>query len=698
MRSRLFVLVLLTLLLGLPAAAQPVQGDHIQVELLAETSAVSPGEPFWVGLRLSPDPGWHTYWQNPGDSGLPTRVDWQLPEGAVASEIHWPYPQRIPFGDMTNFGYKEVLLLTEITPPAEWEGTGFPLQAEANWLVCADICIPGSADLQLEVPVTSRASPPTDPRWAGAFEAARARLPTPVDWQAGFEVDETTVRYQIATDRPVFAGAETVAFFPLQLEVMATGAPDMAWNPGQLALRQDRSVYFLQTPPVFEGVVVVSDADGNHAYRVSAREGLLPGFELQADTAPVAMAGADLTLPLVLLLAMGGGFILNLMPCVFPVLSLKALALVKKGALARREQRRHALAYTLGVLVSFVAVAAVLLALRAGGAAVGWGFQLQSPWFVALLAYLMFVMGLSLSGVVHFGDRLMGVGSNLTRGDGLRSSFFTGVLAVVVASPCSAPFMGTAIGFAVIQPPASALAIFIALGLGMALPFLAMGLIPALGRWLPRPGPWMDTFKKLMAWPLYATVAWLLWVLSRQTDAAGLPLVLLGMALLGSAAWLWGNRQRWSPPRQYLGTAGSALATVLALGLLAPPAMEASTDRPLRGGDYWEPFTRERFDALRATGQPVFVNVTADWCLSCIANEQLVLGRADFRDTLADTDTVYLKGDWTNMNPEITEFLALHGRNGVPLYVLYPARGDAGPVILPQLLTGTIIEQAFRQL
>jgi len=208
----------------------------------------------------------------------------------------------------------------------------------------------------------------------------------------------------------------------------------------------------------------------------------------------------------------------------------------------------------------------------------------------------------------------------------------------------------------------------------------------------------MDTFKKLMAWPLYATVAWLLWVLSRQTDAAGLPLVLLGMALLGSAAWLWGNRQRWSPPRQYLGTAGSALATVLALGLLATPAMEASTDRPLRGGDYWEPFTRERFDALRATGQPVFVNVTADWCLSCIANEQLVLGRADFRDTLADTDTVYLKGDWTNMNPEITEFLALHGRNGVPLYVLYPARGDAGPVILPQLLTGTIIEQAFRQL
>jgi len=700
MNSRPIVQSLLILLLAvaLPAAAQPVQSDHIQVQLVAETSAVSPGEPFWVGLHLKPDAGWHTYWRNSGDSGLPTRIDWTLPEGAVASELHWPYPERKPFGDMTNFGYGEVLLLTEITPPADWQGAGFPLRAEANWLVCAEVCIPGSAELNLELPTTSRSNPPPDPRWADAFEAARNRVPTPVDWQAGFQIDDTTVRVQIASDRPVFADAAAVRFFPITPEVMRNHAPATGWNPGQLALSQEKSAYFFQHPENLEGVVVVSGADGERAYRVSASEGLLPGFTLTPDTTPVPMAGSDLTLPLVLLLAAGGGLILNLMPCVFPVLSLKALALVKKGALARREQRHHALAYTVGVLVAFLAVAGVLLLLRAGGAAVGWGFQLQSPWFVALLAYLMFVMGLSLSGVVHFGDRLMGVGNNLTQGGGLKSSFFTGVLAVVVASPCSAPFMGTAIGFAVIQPPLSALSIFAALGFGMALPFLAIGLIPALGRWLPRPGPWMNTFKKLMAWPLYATVAWLLWVLSRQTGMSGLPVVLLGMGLLAVAAWVWGRRFHWSAQQRRLGVAGSGLATLAALALLAAPAMQASTERSVVVGDYWEPFSQARFDELRASGRPVFVNVTADWCLSCIANEQLVLGREPFRDTLADTDTVYLKGDWTNMNPEITEFLALHGRNGVPLYVLYPARAGADPVILPQLLTGTIIQRAFQSI
>lgn len=667
------------------------------VELLSETSAVNPEEPFWVGIHLDADDGWHTYWQNSGDSGLATRIDWVLPPGAEASEIHWPYPERLPFGDMTNFGYKDVLLLTQITPPADWDQLAFPLSAEVNYLVCADVCIPGSADLQLEIPVTSRSHPPADPAVEGEFANARARVPTPVDWQAGFEVSEDGVRYQLATSEPVFANATSVEFFPLAADVMANSSPQLAWNPGQVAIQQARSDFFMQAPERFPAVLVVHTPDQTQAYQFTAAPGLLANFNLQAGSLSPTMADTTLGLPLVLLLAMSGGLILNLMPCVFPVLSLKALALVKKSTLARRQQQLHALAYTVGVLVCFVTVAGLLLLLRAGGTAVGWGFQLQSPWFVALMAYLMFVMGLSLSGVVHFGDRLMGMGSQLTGGEGLGSSFFTGVLAVVVASPCSAPFMGTAIGFAVIQPPLVALLIFAALGLGMALPFLAIALIPNLARLLPRPGPWMDTFKKLMAWPLYATVVWLLWVLSRQTGMNGLPPVLLGMLLLATAAWLWGQRYSWTAQRQRWGIASSAGATLLALSLLATPAMEATTHTLQRPADaLWESFSPTRLEELRAAGQSVFINITADWCLSCLANEQLVLAGEGFEQTLANTNTVYLKGDWTNMNPEISDFLAQHGRSGVPLYVLYPS--GAEPVILPQLLSLGILERAFGQI
>jgi thiol:disulfide interchange protein len=387
----------------------------------------------------------------------------------------------------------------------------------------------------------------------------------------------------------------------------------------------------------------------------------------------------------VLLSALLGGLLLNPMPCVFPVLSLKALSLAQGGGKGRRVQALHGLSYTLGVLLSFALVAALLLGLRAGGAAIGWGFQLQSPGFVGLLALLLFALGLSLSGLGHFGSGLMGAGERLTQGGGYRASFFTGVLAAAVASPCTAPFMGTALGVAVLLPPALALTVFLALGLGMALPFLLLSLVPRLGRRLPRPGPWMETFKQALAFPLYLTVIWLLWVLGRQAGVDALALALVGLLCLGLALWLFDR-----PAGVHSAWRRGAAWSLLGLALLslylpgrAPPA-DALEPRP---------FSERTLAELRAQGVPVFVNMTADWCITCLANERVALNTAAVRQAFERRGVVYLKGDWTRRDPAITQYLARYGRNGVPLYVLY-APGQEGRV-WPQLLTPALALEAL---
>lgn len=412
----------------------------------------------------------------------------------------------------------------------------------------------------------------------------------------------------------------------------------------------------------------------------------------QPAAAPLAAPGGSLLT--MVLLAVLGGMILNLMPCVFPVLSLKVLGIAQTGGDAH-DRLEHGLAYTAGVILSFLGVAALLLSLRQAGEAIGWGFHLQSPVFVGALAYLFTAMGLGLSGVTNLGAGLMGAGNSLAARAGLAGSFFTGVLAAVVASPCSAPFMGTALGFAMTQPPVAALGIFAALGFGMALPFLLLALSPGLLRRLPRPGAWMEGFKQVLAFPLYAAAVWLLWVLGRQSGVDALAAVLGGAVLLAFALWSWESARGHTRALLWRVVAAGSLAA--ALSILSSPLLEARTPDQRADTGGWEPFSAARLASLQQEGKPVFVNVTADWCITCLANERVALETDTVRAAFLARGVALLKGDWTNADPALTDFLAQHGRNGVPLYLYYPPRMGALPIVLPQLLTpGTVLEALGR--
>lgn len=685
-KPELLVLFVLGTALALPstAMARAVQTEHTEAELVAEMQHVRPGEDSWVALRLRPDRGWHTYWRNPGDSGLPTRLEWALPDGVTAGAIHWPYPQAERLGDIVNYGYsRETFHLVPVTVPTGWPvSRPLELQLQAKWLVCEEICIPGEAALKLELPV-SHDPPRANPRWQAGFAEARARLPQPSGWAARFAVGEEDVSLRIETD--ALRDARQVAYFPVANDLVTHSAPQrIVLDDGGLSLSQVRSSYLQSVPDSVEGVVVVTQRGGTRAYRVEARAG------------PVAAAGLAVRPPatpapglgLALLFALLGGLILNLMPCVFPVLSLKAVALLEARDESAARKRRHALAYTTGVLLAFMGLAGALLFLRESGQAIGWGFQLQQPLFVAVLAYLFFAMGLSLSGVVQFGTRLMGLGQALTHGDSLRGSFFTGVLAVIVASPCTAPFMGVAMGYAFIQSPGTALAVFAALGFGLALPFLLLGFVPVMARALPRPGAWMETFKQAMAFPLYLTVVWLLWVLGGLVGRDGMTLALAGLTLVGLALWLWPRGGRIA----LLTRVTALLAAVL---LLAHPALQHQPPVSRAHQSEWEPWSPARVAELRAQQRTVLVNFTADWCVTCLVNERGALRASSVQKALDDRQVALLKADWTRADPAITGALAQFGRSGVPLYLVYREGGE--PQVLPQLLTPEIIISAFEQ-
>jgi thiol:disulfide interchange protein DsbD len=692
-------------LIALPAAAAPVAGDHVTAELVAEDLRVAPGAETWLGLRLAPDAGWHVYWRNPGDTGLPTKIAWTLPAGVSAGDILWPYPQRLPFGGLVNYGYDaEHTLLVPLRLPADWPaGKILPIVAKASWLVCKDICIPGSASFSLNV--ATGAPTTADPARNAEFAAARARLPAPMpaDWDAKFAIADGSVTLGLA--HASLTASQHVEFFPFDTALVDYAAPQrIAVDANGLRLSQMLNTAFVAQPEskAVDGVLVVHDGDTAHAYDVRATPGAvatvtaaeaMPAVQ-SADTTNTPTSGTTLTTAL--LLALLGGLVLNLMPCVFPVLSLKALSLAHAGAKEHHERRVDALAYTAGIVLSFAALAALLLTLRAAGRAVGWGFQLQSPPFVALLAYLMFALGLSMSGVFTFGTRWMGTGQRLTELGGARGSFFTGVLAAVVASPCSAPFMGTATGFALAQSSLVAIAIFIALGIGLAAPFLLIGFVPALGARLPRPGAWMETLKQALAFPLYLTSAWLIWVLARQVGADAAGLALGGLVSIAFGLWLT-NRNGGAIVRLV-----SAISMLAALAVLASPVLRTEerasngvASAPSVGTEpRIEPYSDTRLAELRAQHRIVFVNFTADWCLSCKVNERFTLRSQRVRDAFAAADVVWLEGDWTRYDPAITRVLQSFGRSGVPLYLLYI--DDERPLVLPQMLTPHIVINALK--
>jgi thiol:disulfide interchange protein len=678
------------LIAGMPGDAPAGPSPLVRVDLVSESAGIASGAAVWVGIRQRIAEGWHTYWSNPGDSGEPLTVEWALPPGFTADAIVWPHPERIRVGPAMSHGYTgEAVLLVRVTAPPDLPpGRQVTLRGRASWLVCEKICIPEEADLALTLPVV--AGRPAPAREAPLIARARRAVPVASPWPATVSASPERVVVSLAARGLAAERIADIWFYPARWGLIEHAAPQEASvDETGITLSMARGPLPAAAEGPVEGVLVVKE-------RLD-RETVSQAFTIRGDPAGAPAAAGSAAAPLSIAGAIGlallGGLILNLMPCVLPVLSVKTLSLLRHADASAAAVRRHGLAHTAGVLACFIALAGVLLALRAGGAGIGWGFQLQSPLVVAALAYLFFALALSLSGALVVGGRLAGLGDSLAARPGYAGSFFTGALVAVAATPCTAPFMGVATGFALTQPAGIALAVFGALGLGLALPYLALSVAPAWRRLLPRPGPWMERLKQLLAFPLYATVAWLVWVVSEQAGPRGTAAVLTGLVLIAFGVWIHGVARAATPARRRL-LAAAAVASVAAAIALGPLALGAPAPAPgpaAAGAVTWEPWSPRRVAEARAGGKAVFVNFTAAWCITCLVNERVALRSPAVAEAFARKGVVYLKADWTNRSPEIAAALEVFGRSGVPLYVLYPPR--AAPTILAPVLTeGSILE------
>jgi thiol:disulfide interchange protein DsbD len=704
------------LLLASPAAfavsGGAVATDNVKARLVSEVDGVGPGQVFWVALELNIRDGWHTYWRNPGDSGEPTKLDWQLPPGFTAGDIVWTTPHRFEIAPLVNYGYaKHAVHLVQITAPKDLKpGAPVTLAAKASWLVCSDVCIPGGADLQLTMPAGAQAGG-IDTKELSLFTAARGDLPSaqPAPTSARIAGDQLVVTLGSEWGATL-SQIKSLAFFPYD-----EGGIEYA-TPQKLTRTKDAVELSMKVgykPPkagAIRGVLVVSQQNGTQLDTVP--------IEIAADYsgagADQVKAGArfapqtqahqepEHSLIVLMLLAMLGGLILNLMPCVFPVLSIKAISVVEQAKKHPGIVRIKGLVFAAGVISSMLALAAVLLGLRAGGEEIGWGFQLQSPLFVTLLIYLLLAVGLNLSGVFEFGGGLAGVGDGLTHGDGYRASFFTGLLTTLVATPCTAPFMAPALGAALTQPAINALCIFAALGIGLSLPFVLLSFAPWMRRVLPKPGAWMDTLKQVFAFPIYASAAWLLWVLSHETSSFGLGAALAGTVLIGLAAWAYQKSSSSSGGGKVtvLVTAAASLLLAIILPIrfadvAAATAAPGESAQSKSDANEWQPYSAARVAELTAAGRPLLVNFTASWCLTCLVNERNAFSDSAVQEIFRDKKVTLMKGDWTNRDPAITHALAAFGRAGVPLYVVYNSKPGSEPLVLPQLLTAGVVQSAF---
>jgi len=712
---RTFKYLLLGLLLASPAAfaltGNTVATDNVKARLVSEMSAIAPGQSFWVALEFDIRDGWHTYWRNPGDSGQATKLTWQLPPGFKAGDIVWTTPHRFEIPPLVNYGYaKHAVHLVNITAPKDLPvGAPVVLSAKASWLVCSDVCIPEDASLQLKLPVNAQAG--ADPADAALFTAARGELPSA-------ELAATTAR--IRNGRLVITlGKEwgttlpqikSLAFFPYDDGGIEYAAPQTL-SRGENAVELDMKLGY--QPPkggTVRGVLLATEQTGGDTVTVPMEiaanfSGAGAGQTNSKGDAQTAAASApdntSASLPALMLFAVLGGLILNLMPCVFPVLSIKAIGLVEQAKKHPAAVRAKGVVFALGVISSMLCLAAVLLALRSGGEQIGWGFQLQSPLFVTFLVYLLLAVGLNLSGVFEVGGGLAGVGDGLTQGDSYRASFFTGVLTTLVATPCTAPYMAFAVGAALTQPTIAALGIFAALGFGLALPYLLLSFAPWMRRALPKPGAWMDTLKQVFAFPIYASAAWLLWVLAQQTSSFGLGAALAGAILIAFAAWAYQKSKSTSTGGRVTALVTAALAVLLACVLPVRFADVAAASPSVSAGgahavDQWKPYDAAEVAKLSAAGQPLLVNFTASWCLTCLVNERNAFADSAVQEVFRSKGVTLMKGDWTNRDPAITRALTSFGRAGVPLYVVYNSKpGSSEPVVLPQLLTANVVQQAF---
>jgi thiol:disulfide interchange protein DsbD len=670
----------------------PVQAQHLTVELVAPHMGAE-GAQFWSGVIFRLEPGWHVYWVNAGDSGEPPRVQWTLPDGMVADPMLFPIPRRLPLGPLMDFGYEGTAafpIRVRVTKPAAAGAEQkVHVQAKVDWLVCREVCIPGAAQLGFDYNYGAA-------RMGGAQTSASERVilqavknlpkPLPEDARAKVASGKDEFVLTLVMGRSI-ARAE---FYPLDQGQVADATPQRVESQpdgARIHLRRDDTL--THDPASLHGVVKLSDTLG---YEVNAPVSNPRGVQVLAAPPVVAAAAVtqpaknvEVTLQAAIALAFLGGILLNLMPCVFPVLFLKGLALVRGSGVDRRRARMHGVTYTAGIVASFWVIVGVLLALRAGGARLGWGFQLQSPGFVAVLCCGLFFFALSLAGVFDFGLSLTSAGGRLASEHGYAGSFFTGVLATVVATPCTAPLMGAAIGFALAQPTWAAFAVFTAVALGLAMPFLLLSLHPAWTRLLPRPGAWMEVLKQLASVPLFATVIWLAWIYGRlsPTDAGvgAMALLMLALLVIAMAAWTLG---RW-PARRF----AALIAVLLAAGALAIPLTHRENTMLV-----WQPYSPDALATARAENKAVFIDFTAAWCLSCKVNEAAVLNSDTVQARLRSSGAVLLRADWTKYDAPITAALAEVGRSGVPTYVIYPA-GGGKPDVLPELLSKQVVLDAL---
>jgi thiol:disulfide interchange protein DsbD len=664
---------------------------HVHVQLVVPDAAIAAnGQPTNAGLYFKLEPGWHVYWQNAGDSGEPPRIRWSLPDGISATALQFPAPQRLPLGPLMDFGYEnEVLFPFTLTAAQDVKPGPATLHAHVDWLVCREVCIPGKADLQITRTI-GPASGVGDANDAQIYNRLAGNLPKPLPSadKAVFQSTPTGFRLAISTGKH----EAQALFFPADQNIVDNPSPQpLTPTPAGFILDLKKDSTLASAPAALNGDIELS---GGRNYEIHAAPGTI------ALPAPASAFGELIR---VSGLAFLGGLLLNLMPCVFPVLFIKGLSLVNSGREERHNLRTHGFVYTLGILISFWVLVGALLALRAAGASLGWGFQFQSPVFLSLMAALLFFLGLSLAGQFEIGLTLTGAGGSLAQKQGYAGSFFTGVLAVVVATPCSAPFMGTAIGYALAKPAAVTFAIFTALALGLAAPYFALTLHPAWTRLLPRPGAWMEVFKQAISVPIFITVIWLAWVVV-QAYGANLLLALLSVfLLLAIAGWFLG---RW--PAKRWATVIAALVILVSVGLAAaapkylaalPPASgsEAGTQQSAANGASWQPWSADAVQKALAAGHPVFVDFTASWCLSCQVNERVALTRPEVQQAFTQAGVVLLRADWTREDPAITQALAALGRSGVPVYALY-APGQNDPQLLPQVLTPAIVTGALAQL
>ena len=691
---RLFRLIFaVSLLFGaLPALAASSAADapHLHVQLVVPEDQLYPAGNNLIGLYFKLEPGWHVYWKNAGDAGGPPHIHWTLPEGVTAGDMQFPAPQRLPLGPLMDFGYEnEVLFPNKLTVAPTVKDSKTIIDAKVDWLVCREVCLPGKAELTTTLQLVSGKPAVVSGSGSDAelMKRLASTLPTslPANVKVVFQPTADGFRLGVETGQH----EATAAFFPSDQDILSNPAPQKALLAAKgvvLDLKKDAAL--TANPAQLNGVLELSNG---RAWEISA----LPG-----TVAPPAPPFNALILLRSSAFAFLGGLLLNLMPCVFPVLFLKGLALVNSGNEERHKLRAHGFVYAAGIVACFWVLVGALLALRAAGATLGWGFQFQSPVFLSLMAALLFFMGLSLAGQFEVGLTLTSAGGSLASKQGYTGSFFTGVLAVIVATPCTAPLMSTAIAYALAQSAAVTFVVFTALALGLAAPYVALTLQPAWTRVLPKPGMWMEVLRQAISVPIFATVIWLSWVLAGAYGASLLAALLAGFLLLAIAGWFLG---KWPAKRWSTIVAAAILLGVVAIGIFAPQKLATAPDSlnatpaPGETTGLWQPWSQDAVTRSLGAGQPVFVDFTANWCLSCQVNERAVLTQSDVIQAFQARNVVLMKADWTRHDEAITQALAALDRSGVPAYALYTP-GQSVPVMLPEVLTPGIVIDALGKL